>query len=967
MAIVEDKRGMQIGNMPSVDAVSQEGFIIYSDDGIHTYKMTIAEFAQAIGVVMTGGGDGDGEGEGLAYWIEDARRIYRDLMSSNENEFRTIIPVVGSSIQFKVFGNAVAVPYWAFTNDGVHFTASHGFTNVLPKYGNYTVTQPVQKDILKTFRYPALNELLEQPDSKYYCNYVGSNAATMNPYVSIPTEVTLSAFGGTINPNYTWQETTYDKSVDPPESYEYETFKVPRIDAPGQDRVYFGTIHLNVNRNVVLKNYPVDYSRGGKIGEISVPVSEGTSAYEALDAEIEHLFSTYDYKMEPLIPPKNNGTEEFVFALYCLGCPSEKVKSLYSKGNDSVEFEYLPWYLSHAALSETNYVKYRVPYYNGATPDLPTSLDLSALAEKPQYNLPCDKNVLHIVDYDDGHYTRSPYLLDCLSRDDSVSPDGSVTYYDKSDIGAAYFEDEEGTMWYVLLFPKMGNATNFDKAPSYLDLGKSFDHWCYNGTYGDVDVDGLTESEHYRLHDTGWDGDPWQDGDNWKRIYGHHRYFIKDWVLEDFTENIRDIGKAIVNALGLHGIKPLELEASGIHSEISATPDTALNGGRYLNSGQYERTYNLDAVTGSLYLKGDVYDNGKKASDKFQEKLTPGENISIERDENEDLVISSTGGGGSGSTATFEYDSENKRLSIKGLADKDIDIAKSNGIYFTGQYQKKTSGGTGWDTITLNPNIEFGSLESTIEGSQSTGVNSKLYLDIKETYRNNTQRRLTGGKHVWLNSQPSTDGNAPSGSGTTSVRDTLYTDCIDTIKVDGVALTTQLDAQTGSHFVDIPSSGGGAASNPFTYKNYYNSEYVSSDYSAFTSLGTFALKGTLNYDGYSHIHVEVAFPVEASDTIAAGSLFTVEIRPAGFAANADIVEDIVEGSTYFEDSCCFLTDTKPVMHSTSGRVWNVITIDGVINYKYSVDRTFTVNVKHDSGIRPLIRYNAGITFVPKSS
>ena len=131
-------------------------------------------------------------------------------------------------------------------------------------------------------------------------------------------------------------------------------------------------------------------------------------------------------------------------------------------------------------------------------------------------------------------------------------------------------------------------------------------------------------------------------------------------------------------------------------------------------------------------------------------------------------------------------------------------------------------------------------------------------------------------------------------------------------------------------------------------------------------MGTFALKGTLNYDGYSHIHVEVTFPVEASDTIAAGSLFTVEVRPAGFSADADIVDDI-GGSTYFEDSCCFLTDTKPVMHSASGRVWNVITIDGVINYKYSVDRTFTVRVKHDSGIIPLIRYTAGITFVPKSS
>lgn len=997
MAIVEDKRGMQIGNMPSVDAVSQEGFIIYSDDGIHTYKMTIAEFAQAIGVVMTGGGDGDGEGEGLAYWIEDARRIYRDLMMSNENEFRTIIPhyLPGYTGLSKVFNTGLGIAgtysithpegYTAYFGEDITswYYDWHGSSSSSDRI--HGQTNAIELAILQSFRYPALNESLEMPDSKYYCNHVAQVDKSLVPWAYVSSEYNYSDV--TVNPDSLakchWSGEADSSAVSPYSDhlvYDNRYFKFPKIDSKGQDRRFFGYINLNVNRTVKIHNH--------------VQIADNTlhgKSLDELDTQLaklngEDMFEPDDYPF--------TGTAEYIFSLYCIGNTHEKVKGTYTHSGQDIDFEYYPFVLAKRFRMPMN----PPPYNMGAIKDGTSSLEKEAdpfNRYDPNVYYNCVTLRDNYTGAPQGSVYRRPYKgpvdMEEYDPDDNPRPyrnwDG---YDDKSDIGGAYFEDEEGVTWFVMLTPRTRAArsfskerqlgyhppiitddpSDFDKAPSFLDLGQTFDHWCYDG---DDSIGSAGEA--YIIELAEWDGDAWttEEGTEDEKITVYHRKIIpRKITLNDlhmysrYYTRIQEIGKSILKALGLKAIKPLLINASGIHSEISATPDTVLNGGVYMPGDYYERTYNLDAVTGSLYLKGDVYDNGKKASDKFQEKLTPGENITIERDENDDLVISSSGGG-SGSELTYEFDSSTKQTTISGLGDKDIHLPKYNGMYFNPSYGQRS--GKKW--IELQPKVDVGSMNSTIEGTPMTSTDpadssNKLYLDIKETYRNNTQRRITGGKHVWLNTLPNTDGNTPSGSGTTSVRDQLYTDCIDTIKVDGVALTKYIDNTTGSYYVDIPSSGGGAVGNPFTYKCYGGSEFVISDFSTFTSLGTIPLKGTLNYDGYSQVHVEVAFPVESTDTIAVDSLFAVELRPAGVAANADIVED-VGGLTLFEDMSCFLTDTKRVIQSASGRVWNKIVIDGVINYNYAVDRTFSIRVKHNTGLYPQIRYTAGITFVPKSS
>lgn len=812
MAIVEGKNGMQIGNMPSIDAVTQDGFIIYSDDGIHTYKMTIAEFAQAIGVVMTGGGDGDG-GDGLAYWKEESKRIFRDLMSSNENEFRVIRLNVLGGIE-STFRTCVK-HQWQMSNDSGETYANFGVLRVTPKYGNNNMfPNTLFHDVLKTFRFPALDELLTMPDSRYYCNYSNPAQRAITPYSQVPSEMNYEDI--TINPDYYITGPTFA----PGSSEQVGTYDgyIPRVNATGQDRRFFGYINLNVNKTVKMHNLKIDYQHGYGIGEITAADSAANLDLVMENKKREAQLVEDDYPV--------TGTAEYIFNLYCMGCPSEKVKASYTSGQDLKEFEYYPWSLQKP--TNINYANLRMPFH--FNDNLNHTIDLSDLEE--QYVQPetaLVRDMAAIKDKKSNTVLGSPYTYPLVNKNPESTPSGTpydtmYDYYDKSDIGGAYFEDSDGTQWYVVLTPRTRasksywdqrnnvapsivttDPSDFDKAPQYLALDQVYDHWCYNG---DDDI------SNYDLWDGGWNGTPWSTEEGgvttWHRLYGPYRYSLKTEKMAVYNENLQTIGKAILNALGLKGIKPLELEAGGIHSEISATVDTVLNGGRYLVNGDYEQTYNLNGAEGSLYLKGDCYDNGEKLKDAYQKKLTPGEGIEIEVDEQTgDLVISSDGGGGGAIT----YDNDiYKNAFVLGLGDKAIMISAKNGIYFVADAVRNAEHG---DAIRLTPYIQFQSTNNTLTYTPETGggANTKMYMDIKQEYRESSQRLLIGGQHVWLYNTFSgggknQQGHTPNGSNTASNRypDTLMTDCLDAVKIAGTALTVQYDSINKSYYVDIPAN-----------------------------------------------------------------------------------------------------------------------------------------------------------------
>lgn len=1064
MAIVEDKRGMQIGNMPSVDAVSQEGFIIYSDDGIHTYKMTIAEFAQAIGVVMTGGGDRDGEGEGLAYWIEEARRIYRDIVEADEfgNKIITV-----SSLNAIVFDMLSVQKGRTTVTNEKGYSAEFGNAHAggvddddwlidLPDYtdidGNIWTnnTYPKEKyleivNAIATIRRPALNDAMDQPDSRYYCGLINKNSSLPKPYSKLNSQMTFSDI--IINPlckltknGKDSQGQTADVPADGAVTLEWD-----RLGAYGQDRVYFGTINLNVNHT---KRPSLTKILG--FTSDSVPIVAYHNEYaddrDELAAALSSLAQSFaNNSWKGPVTPKV-GTYEYYFTLYCIGNPNTVGQAMFTPSpsnlDKTLEVPYYPWTVGrdHGFMHEYG------AYYGGSH-DTSHLADYQTRQYKTIYSIDYppvsrpqdsgeDARYINNVSYKDletGFIFPSPYIRATVCGDEEESASdlptpeyyegndpfvyghqwswnvrhysdafqsGKVdTYYDKADFGGAYFTDDEGTVWYILLTAATrdqhslwkeswgtdregvnipsDNVINtvpleFDKAPAHLNI-PTMDHWIMDGVYDSSEWSNLDEfgREGYGTHideHTYTDPDTGEVTTKYTGYVTHPLTSIKNSVMEAAYENIQNIGKAVLNGLGLKGIKPLwPTDAIGIHSEISATSQSALNGGVFKPNSKYEETYNLDAINGSLYLKGDAYDNGKKLSDRFQEKLKAGENITIERDEDQNLVISAEdgGGGGSSSELTYEFDSSTKQTTISGLGDKDIHLPKYNGMYLNPSYGQRS----GEEWINLQPKVDVGSMSNTIEGTPMTSTDptdssNKLYLDIKETYRNNTQRRLTGGKHVWLNNQPNTDGNTPSGSGTTSVRDTLYTDCIDTIKVDGVALTTQLDAQTGSHFVDIPSSGGGAVGNPFTIvDNYGGSSYVDSASNYYTNLGSLTIPNKNTYDGYLWVQAEAAIQIISSDTIAADSIISLEMRPDGFYN--DLVSRI--SNEGYDHRSMILVDAKQIVHVDDNNIWTKVSICGMLNHTLSSPPSLKINVLQNSGLRKQVYWKAGIAYIPKSS
>lgn len=945
MAIVEGKSGMQIGNMPSIDAVTQDGFIIYSDDGIHTYKMTIAEFAQAIGVVMTGGGDGDG-GDGLAYWKEESKRIFRDLMSSNENEFRTI---KGSAASTNVFRTQVTY-VWGFTTDGTDHSASIGALMIFPVYNGNRLLNDLEKDVAKCLRFPALDSLLTMPESKYYCNYTNPADRPLAPYSKLCSWQTYEDI--VVNPPIKISEPTY-VGIEPYSVYEEN---ISRVDCGGQDRRFFGYINLNVNKTQRMQNPTYDGTYMGTFTGESYEEVVGKA--EARKSQAHFIEDEYPV----------TGTAEYIFSLYCVGAPNEKVKAKYTQNNTEKEFEYYPW-----GMITQHY--YRYPYrFNGARYEL----ELNPYTVPPTNSVLCPlpRDSVYIQDKKTGKWM-SPYYRPLRSTTPSQNPptyeEGINTdthvYYDKSDIGAAYFTDDDGTMWYVVLTPRSRASRSFwdeknrvapsiittdpiefDKAPQYLPLDQTYTHWCYDGS------DSLDD---YTLGDGGWKTTPRQrqNTDEWYGVYSGYAYSLKYEKFEIYNERIQTIGKAILNALGLKGITPLELSASGIHSEISATADSVLNGGKYTALGNYIETYNLNGVDGSLYLSGDAYDNGKKLKDAYQKKLTPGEGIAIEEDvQTGDLIISSDGGGGGSVDIEADYDNSTKDLDITGFSGKKIQFVNEGGIHteIYGGHDGKSD-----NVVSLKPCIDFapnGQVTGQVLSSPAA-YKGMLKFDLNSNYHNSTQRRLQGGKHVYIyGTGASQPGNTPSTSGG---NDALFTDCIDTIKVNGVEATKQYDSTNQSYYVNLSIPGAGVS--PFTVDiggNYGGNGYIETGFSSFTKIGQIYLQPNNNY---CWIEVEVAMYVNSTDSIAADSVITMELRPYGFSG------DICDPPASLNNRSLQLTDSKHIIHSADGPVWNKISVSGLVNYSGSDPLRLDVNVKQNSGINKYVKWKAGVAYVPVSS
>lgn len=799
MAIVEGKTGMQVGNMPSIDAVSQDGFIIYSDDGIHTYKMTIAEFAQAIGVVMTGGGDGDG-GDGLLYWKEESQRIFRDIMSTNENEFRTI----NNGNVFRTLVNN----YWVFTTDGEDHSVNQGSLTIHPKYnGNNMWPDDFKTSIAMCERFPALDSLFTMPDSKYYCNYTNPADRAVVPYSKLRSWQTYDDI--IVNPPIYISEPTYITGQSEPVGL-YEE-QISRIDCGGQDRRFFGYINLNVNKTVKIQNPTYDY--GFEQNRLVMGYFTGDSA-EAIEGQANARKSQAKF-VEDDYPV--TGTAEYIFSLYCIGHPNEKAVGHYldNHANDH-EFEYYPW----KAISQGYY---RYPYrWNIVTDRI---INLEEWNEPPIGNELYPQsplNQLYIQDKKTGRWA-SPYYRPLRKTNPASEPPAysnelnneisQVTFLDKSDIGAAYFTDDEGTLWYVVLTPRTrasksywdeqnrvepsiitNDPSDFDKAPQYLQLDQTYTHWCYDGS------DSLDD---YNFGDGGWIISPRyrENLGDWYGVYGGYGYSLKSEKLEIYEERIGVIGKAILNALGLKGIKPLKLSAGGVHSEIAASMDSVLNGGKYYANGTYAKTYDLNPIDGSFWLAGDAYDNGKKLKDVYQKKLTAGEGIEIEIDqETGDLVISSDGGGGSGSVDIVADADSSGNVDITGFGEKKIRFVGGGGaiMELLSGYDGRGSN----KTIALRPllNAQSAYGELLIGYSPTYGYAT---IDIKRPYSETTQRVLKGSEHVYISeSGKNSLGHNPNyASG--SVFDTIFTDCIDTISIGGTALPKQ--HVNKSYSVDIPA------------------------------------------------------------------------------------------------------------------------------------------------------------------
>ena len=1065
MAIVEGKQGMRIGNMPSIDAVTQDGFIIYSDDGIHTYKMTIAEFAQAIGVVMTGGGDGDGGG-GLLYWNEESERIFRDIIEEATYDDRKITWNEAAAIVYEIIGVG-RMTHTGVTNEN-GYTSNFGSTSeiYLPDYTDQSGTTWTYPRATKlkfnkvvnaasTIRYPALNDSLLQPNSAYYCNVLNKDALLPKCFSQLDTKLTFEDI--IINPLV---KAVHMGSKDGVPGFDEEglvTLEYDRIYAMGQDRVYFGKINLNA----VHQYSPVNRMGGWVEGEGWSVYSTNEQHPEKYDtreeAEADLAAAGAAMSDNSMIGVRNPkaGTYEYYFTLYCIGNPKSLGQAQFAKDQQHlepiIEVGYFPWQLARDytvmregnARSDTSYLG-DCYYLNFSLDDEQIYYGYPTLMDGSEEYWRCGHGIsnaryIDTVCYKDqntGYIFPSPYLrftpiYDSESHpviptpeyyddvydgvnnsyDPYTWPDGSTlvyttysealqapmqmaTYWDKADFGGAYFQDDDGTIWYIILtgatrenaspwYREWGSVREgismdeivtslpqeFDKYPTALNI--TMDHWCYDGVEDHTVYNGLGNDDkiafvpHIQEH-------RYTDPDTQEVTYKYSGYLtqqivsLKTEYLLNAYHKIQNIGKAVLAELGLKGIRPLwPTDAIGIHSEISATSESALNGGYYRQGNHYEETYNLDAMEGSLYLKGDAYDNGEKVKDKYQRKLIEGENITIENDENGNPVISASGGGGGGSVdVEAAYDSVYKRLDISGLNGKTIKILDGGGAHFeiVDGYD-----GTSGSEIRIKNSIDFLNGTNLVHGEvkpygSSYSANAgKVELDLSLDAKGNIPKKIRGGKHVYIYSAGSDQDGYTIDDGDNSHQNLLYTDCIDTIKKNGVALTKVYDAQTGSYYVDLATGGG--SSNPFTVDiggNYVGSQYVDSNINSFTKLGSIYVQPN---DNYCWIQVEVALQSLWSDSEAADSKFILEVRKDGYTG------DIVDGNYPSNMSLrsLYFTDVRPVMHDDIVSLWTKLSVSGLVNYTGTDPVKFDVRVKQNTGNRKMVSWRAAVVYVAPAS
>lgn len=904
MAIVEGKSGMQIGNMPSIDAVTQDGFIIYSDDGIHTYKMTIAEFAQAIGVVMTGGGDGDG-GDGLIYWNEESERIFRDIIEEAIYDNRKITWNEAAAIVYEIIGIG-DMTYTGVTNENGYssnfgstseiyspdYTDQSGTTWTYPRATKLKFNKKV--NAASTIRYPALNDSLLQPNSAYYCNVLNKDALLPKCFSQLDTKLTFEDV--IINPLV---KAVHMGSKDGVPGFTEEglvTLEYDRIYAMGQDRVYFGKINLNAVHSMRPFNRMGSSveGEGWSVYSTNKDHPDGYDTREEAEADLAAAATAFKHASWLNVENPKAGTYEYYFTLYCIGNPRSLGQAQFAKDQQhlepTIEVGYFPWQLARSytvmregqMTNDTGYfgdcyylnfnlddeqVYHEYPEmkdgtngYWGSGPINARYIDTVCYKDQNTgYIFPSpylhftpidDSTVSPIPEYYDDVYdgVHNPYdpyarpsgLIHTTYSEALQAPGSMAAYWDKADFGGAYFQDEDGTIWYIILTgatrenaspwyqewdtwregTNMGDIVTslpqeFDKYPTALNI-PAMDHWCYDGVEDNTVYNGLGNDnmiaftphiqEHRHI-----------DPDTQEVTYTYSGYLTQPIVSlkEDYLKNayykIQNIGKAVLNGLELKGIRPLwPTDAIGIHSEISATSESALNGGYYRQGRHYEETYNLDAMEGSLYLKGDCYDNGEKLKDAYQKKLIAGENIDITDDENGHPVISSTGGGGS---VDITADTISNSIipyiaaQINGLGEKTLQLQGGYGGHFEviPGYDGKTAGHI--NDVRVRFKIDSFSFDGYISTyvSESGRHAGKLGIDINSNYHNSTQMLLKGSKHVYI-SEVGKNNPGYNPTKNASNPQTLMTDCIDTVKLAGTALTVQYDSSNQSYYVDIPAN-----------------------------------------------------------------------------------------------------------------------------------------------------------------
>ena len=246
------------------------------------------------------------------------------------------------------------------------------------------------------------------------------------------------------------------------------------------------------------------------------------------------------------------------------------------------------------------------------------------------------------------------------SGDDKVD---LYSYKDRTLARHGIIMDDNDVAWYVFLTPAkligsddyildrtgIGETDPIEyKQLSYLNFEETPNHWAYYNGANPVDETKSYTTTH-------------KNGITFQLNFAS----LSNESEEKYHNNFINLAKQIVSKLKVSGIKPY-FDAykmkTGIY--IDSSNGTAFSSGNITNdTGDYIENVNINGSIGNIKTKGSITSqdniNGKSLSennvlleDKYQQKLTAGENITIE-----DNVISASGGGGD---ATHSYTTEAK-------------------------------------------------------------------------------------------------------------------------------------------------------------------------------------------------------------------------------------------------------------------------------------------------------------------